>query len=32
MFAFNRTYDWHTNGTRIGLIVSDASRNIFVYL
>jgi hypothetical protein len=28
-FAFNKTYDWHTNGTRIGLIVSDPSRNHF---
>lgn len=23
VFAFNKTYDVHTNGTRIGLIVSD---------
>lgn len=29
-FAFNKTYDIHTNGTRIGLIVSDPSRNFFV--
>jgi hypothetical protein len=23
IFAFNTTYDWHTNGTRIGLIVTN---------
>lgn len=29
-FAFNKTYDHETNGSRIGLIVSDPSRNIFI--
>lgn len=28
-FAFNKTYDSHTNGTRIGLIVSDPYRNFY---
>ena len=28
-YAFNKTYDVHTNGTRIGLIVSDPNSNFY---
>jgi hypothetical protein len=32
VYAFNRTYDIHTNGSRIALLISEKSRNLFIYL
>ncbi len=29
-FGFNTTYDYHTNGTRIGLIVSEINSKILL--